>query len=79
MFALSPADCVQLALRNPAFIGLPYEQLQGAVEAVSEALEVGLQEAGKVVIKCPGLVRAGANAKICCSCLGGVLRACYIA
>ncbi|EFJ46017.1 hypothetical protein VOLCADRAFT_118273 [Volvox carteri f. nagariensis] len=54
-FGLPPGECVQLALRNPALIGLPYEQLQGTVEAVSEALEIGLQEAGKIVIKCPGL------------------------
>ncbi|GLC70761.1 hypothetical protein PLESTF_001030500 [Pleodorina starrii] len=55
VFGAPPEECVQLALRNPSFVGLPYEQLQGAVEAVSEALEVGLQEAGKIVLKCPGL------------------------
>ncbi|GIL79733.1 hypothetical protein Vretifemale_9011 [Volvox reticuliferus] len=55
VFGLPPDECVQLALRNPSFIGLPHAQLQSTVNAVSEVLDIGLQEAGKVVMKCPGL------------------------
>ncbi|GFR48892.1 hypothetical protein Agub_g10837 [Astrephomene gubernaculifera] len=52
---LAPEQCVAAALRKPALIGLPYDQLYGTVEAVSEALEVGMQEAAKIVMRCPML------------------------
>ncbi|KXZ55539.1 hypothetical protein GPECTOR_2g1088 [Gonium pectorale] len=55
VFELTPEAAVEAALRSPQLIGLPQEQLRGTVEAVSEALEIGLQEAGKIVMRHPVL------------------------
>ncbi|KAG2501713.1 hypothetical protein HYH03_000214 [Edaphochlamys debaryana] len=61
VFDLPPDACVAAALKAPELVGLPEQQLAGTVAAVSDALEMGMGEAGKIVLKMPRLVLSEAT------------------